>query len=518
MSRWIATVFLSLGVLSHSPGFTAAQAPNESAANPAPAATSTEAAMPAGEPMATPASDEAAPSGERQGPSSIEPPTSETSTVEAAGLEVETSAEPAPSPPHSTLAPEPDAADDSEYQLSEAELAELGFGSGGSGEAVALDTAVKLSGFIDFSFLGLVGDDNWRTQIQPHSAFFIGNLNLYLSKNITEDIRTFAEVRFLYLPNGSPNFVDGTYEVAAAYDYNESQSLIHWGGVEIERVYLEWRMHRYLSVRAGQYLTPYGIWNVDHGSPTIISVTRPFTMNIQLFPERQTGLEFFGRVALASEHSIGYHLTLSNGLGPATEFRDLDNNKAIGGRLYWSYDGLGALRVGVSGFYGQDSTAHLTREVSAEAKLHLDEVVDAQSDVLALAGDIQWRYAGLLLQIEILTQQRKFTAGGRGGFVHPLLGEYIASPDHFSYGGYVLGGYRFSWLGIMPYGILSTLEYVEPTQQSQVNTVGVQVGLNIRPLDAVVLKLEYARLFWPDGHLVSDGDIQQLGAQLAWAF
>ena len=61
-----------------------------------------------------------------------------------------------------------------------------------------------------------------------------------------------------------------------------------------ELCYVEHEFNGLLKLQAGQYLTPYGIWNVDHGSPTIIGIKKPFVVSNELFPEQQTGLQLFG--------------------------------------------------------------------------------------------------------------------------------------------------------------------------------------------------------------------------------
>ena len=50
---------------------------------------------------------------------------------------------------------------------------------------------------------------------------------------------------------------------------------VSWGSIILERAYIQWSKLDWLGVRVGQFLTPYGIWNVDHGTPTLITMFRP---------------------------------------------------------------------------------------------------------------------------------------------------------------------------------------------------------------------------------------------------
>ncbi|HEY6878079.1 MAG TPA: hypothetical protein VI299_08660, partial [Polyangiales bacterium] len=272
-----------------------------------------------------------------------------------------------------------------EGTLSAEELEKLGFGGG----SPAVDTDIKVFGFADVNFglIPLAKSNPWRQALQPNSQFFIGNFNLYLSKNLSDKVRTMSEVRFHYAPHGSndPNggIINNSYGDPS--DFNRP---VHLGGIEIERIYLEWSILPQLSVRVGQFLTPYGIWNVDHGSPIIIPVARPYVIGSALFPERQTGLEFLGRSDLSTDNTLGYHLTLSNGMGPITEIRDFDENKGVGGRLFWENRSLGTLRVGGSIFYAKD-TAVTPSATLASDMVHLafNNKITSASKVLSMAAD-----------------------------------------------------------------------------------------------------------------------------------
>jgi hypothetical protein len=275
----------------------------------------------------------------------------------------------------------------------------------------------------------------------------------------------------------------------------------------------------WLTLRAGMFLTPYGVWNLDHGSPTVIAAQRPFVIGQALFPAHQTGLELLGELALSTQHSVGYYVTLSNGLGPVSDYRDLDANKAVGARGYFRYDGLGELRVGGSVFFGTDTSAHQVATLASDGQhITYKQEINEQADVLAFAGDVQWRVAGLLLQAEIVTRQRRYHEHGRVGSLNPLANRYIAPNDTVAWGGYALMGYRFDWLGVMPFVLLETIDSTDAATAIRLRTRAFTLGLNVRPTDSLVIKLQYTEARFPDDNVLGSAPLRILQCQLAWAF
>jgi hypothetical protein len=82
-----------------------------------------------------------------------------------------------------------------------------------------------------------------------------------------------------------------------------------------------------------------------------------------------------------------------------------------------------------------------------------------------------------------------------------------------SWGGYGLVGYRLPWLGIMPFLLCERIN--GDLSGSEVKLTTFQFGLNIRPADELVLKVEF-------NHVVQDDDrlppANTLLTQAAWAF
>jgi hypothetical protein len=173
---------------------------------------------------------------------------------------------------------------------------------------------LSVYGFTDFTFSKSFSDFDFS---KP--SFFIGNLNLYLASDLGDNFRSLAEVRFMYLPNGAGDFGDPTAPLVdtTVADYTDFLRPKRWGGISIERAWIEYAPHPAFTLRAGHWLTPYGIWNVDHGSPVIIGVRRPYLVGESLLPQSQTGFELYGSVYIDATQ-IGYHLTLSASTGVRT--------------------------------------------------------------------------------------------------------------------------------------------------------------------------------------------------------
>jgi hypothetical protein len=387
--------------------------------------------------------------------------------------------------------------------------------------AAATYPKLELSGFADFAFIANLSkrDDTEATISYQFPSFSIGNLNLYLNAALAENWHMLAEVRFLYLPAGSTNFPTNGGQQVAPYDsgvldYADDMRLLSWGGVQIQRVQIDFTPHPLLSFRFGQWLTPVGIWNVDHGSPTVIGVFRPYIIGEGLFPTRQTGLQVSGEWAGAN-NQFGYFATVSNGRGPSDAYADLDNNKGLGGRLYWTNTAYGSLTLGASAYKGTYSSRNREYGVSTAPgrapQLTSINPLTVQYREQSIAADARWEHKGLLVQGEVMQHEVAFTNGYR------LQQNGLIFADYRERGFYVLAGYRFPWLGVMPFVTLEGYNFA--SQPFVPPATSESVGLNIRPKPTVVIKLQYnTSQIGPDAAQPIRGTLRRILTQLAVAF
>lgn len=426
---------------------------------------------------------------------------------------------PAPAPAAAPAAPAAGAAAAPSDAEAEALAAALASGSDSTTAAVADVQEFKLNiyGFADFLYSARLNDFTLAT---PYPTFMVGNLNLYVGAELGSGWRTLTEVRFTYLPNGNVPLGGGTRTDTTVNDpANLSQPTVKWGGIQIERAWLEYTVHPLLTIQAGQWLTPYGIWNVDHGSPVIIGVRRPFVVNSGFLPERQTGVQAYGSY-LAGSTEIGYHLGVSNGRGPVDTYGDMDKNKAVTARLSVSNDSpIGNITLGGTLYRGRytDRTQGFASDTSGA--FMSTYVATAVYDELALAADLHWVWQDLSVQAEFISHDVVYPRDELRPAPFPSATHPPGfTPDTRSSGWYVMGAYRLPWLNIMPF---FGGEGYQPNQSGFSNATAIWGGLNVRPIPRVVLKAQYTQSFWLESDEFPIHGAQGLKAidlQAAWSF
>jgi hypothetical protein len=373
-------------------------------------------------------------------------------------------------------------------------------------------TPLAISGFADFTYYHPFHEPNsfWGGVGLPDvSTFWVGNLNLYFSKGLSESCRALSEVRFLHEPNGTFKSGDMERVDTSVPDHAAVRRSVKLGGIRIERMWAECELSAWLTLRLGQWLTPYGIWNQDHGSPTIIAVRRPYAVGDQLLPENQTGLMAYGSVA-RNDLRLGYYLTLSNGRGPISEYQDLDANKALGARLELGYGRFGDLTLGASYYRGRFTASKAPRLDVATGTGILE--INTQYDEQSFAFDLRWDLGNFALRSEFLHNERRYTLDGRAAENGILL------PDGFRRGGYVLAGYRTPWFGIMPYAYIQYMEFLVDPGRIVSDLTAYHLGLNILLSPAMVLKLEYVVPTYNALPLPGLTSFRVVEAQISWAF
>ena len=327
----------------------------------------------------------------------------------------------------------------------------------------------------------------------------------------------------MFLPNGgvsgssvsNPLSSSGRYD-ATVGDPNDVNRVTPWGAIAIQRAYLEYSFSSSLSVRMGRFLTPWGIWNVDHGSPVIIGPSKPYVIGEGFFPEAQTGLEFFGSSPVG-DHTIGYHLTVSNGRGPTEAIQDLDSNKAIGGRVFFRTFGLCQLDLGTSAYYG---TVTDERQQVNLATSSVEPFIYSKYKEVAYAADVRWMVHNFILQSEFAVHDRAWDNRYRPT-VTAQDGTSGGQVDIRRVGAYALAGYRFDFLNVMPYVLYSYYDLGEHTLGTGGKLNTESLGLNFRITPSVVLKVEYnIAKFIGDAPATSPARdvIQVFQTQIAWAF
>jgi hypothetical protein len=445
--------------------------------------------------------------------------------------------------------------EDAEFRAFEAEMAAM---------QEEVDAATKAERFQFWGFFDLTFTKNFFPKNSPlqffvsdKTTFLMTNLNLYFKSQMTKKLSAMGELRFSFLPHGQErdyeyelyekddsgnwrrSMVTGSYERVSTEVQDPNNTMYYrQGGLMIERIHLTWEAKDWFNVIAGRYLTPYGIWNIDHGSPVVIPIHLPYIQLREMVPPAQTGLQVYGRLFLGrSDLFFDYAVTLSNGHGPAEQVLDYDNNKALGLRLHGSYESPNfRLSMGAYGMMGKytDHKKVVQVHTTGQGTLDIDsmdmplqvrvEPIKQMSELI-VATDLLMELYGLRLQLEYVWTRWDYDKTGPRYPQESLFAGAPPMTDYFRASNvgnafYGLLAYDLPlsrWLGdfkIMPYVFFEQNHHDDTLPHAWVTHLFL--GLNLKPSPYVTLKLEgmYAKADLD----VYGGDNYAISAQMAVSF
>lgn len=314
--------------------------------------------------------------------------------------------------------------------------------------AAAEPEMIRIYGFMDFGLdKFLAPNTNGAAVVKPTTAntFVFGNLNLYVDASPIEHLRILTEFRLTLSPHGEETSVIGGFARidTTAFDFSSpsSQYQIRQSGIYIERAWSQYEFSKAFKLQWGMFLTPFGIWNLDHGSPTLISLILPTFIASQMVPTRLLGLHGYGSF-FSGNNEIGYAIHLSNGRTP-TDF-DFTEDKAVGARAFWAYESdFGRFVLGASGYVGRyvDQKRALM-PVGKNLQILPETVVDYWEEVLGF--DVALDVGGLRIRAESVLRWIDYKAGAvERGLSAAGTSEYL--PNRTEWSGYALAAYRTPW-------------------------------------------------------------------------
>ena len=321
-------------------------------------------------------------------------------------------------------------------------------------------------------------------------TFQYGGMNLYFDAQPHEQFRALLETRLSLWPNGNdtnfglPGDPSGYARTdTTVYDSSNTtgRNKIQWSGIQLERAWAQWQPRDWFNLRTGLFLTPYGIWNVDHGMPTLISLVLPGFFAAEFFPTRQIGVEAFG-VLTKGFWDLGYHLTASNGRMIA--LTDVDSNKAFGGRVFARYKN----RITLGGSWYWDEFKDIGKMIKTFVPFNVENFTIYKGKEYALAADLSADMGHFRLRVEGVMNRIQYDDGYHKAAPH---GPSSRAANEYKYNAYVLLAYTRMDLHIEPYVMAEIVRQVNQSVDADATLHG-SVGLNVLITPRVSVKNQFS--------------------------
>lgn len=325
--------------------------------------------------------------------------------------------------------------------------------------------------------------------------FAIGNINLYFDARPSRSWRALIETRYGLFPHQTwsglnqidNRFMDTTSPSGRGYAI--------WSGVVLERAWLQWTHDERFALQAGYLLTPYGIWNVDHGTPTLISLLLPSLQVEEAIPQHQIGVQALGKFPV-DNWELGYHAYLTNGRNAIAT--DPHWRKGVGGRLLVRRSGDLRVQLGGSGYYGSTHKDVMQLYPGTDPKtgaptmtlVRSDRAVDGgyTGDEWSVGGDVSLDWRGIRFRGEAMVRHVMYEDGKHESKTYAAPGALV--PNHYRHYAYGILAYRFA----SHYEPYLFIDYNDSDPQASLNKWGLcySAGLNIYFTATAMLKMQYA--------------------------
>lgn len=236
------------------------------------------------------------------------------------------------------------------------------------------------------------------------------------------------------------------------YNFDDRTSFVteieyeHVKEVYIEQAFMQYKLNKYMNLRAGLLLVPMGIINEYHEPTTFLGVERPW-VDKYIVPTtwREIGMGLSGNVLQAS---VRYQLYVMNGFngydGSAgfTGSSGLRGGRQKGAESFISsptfsgkaeYYGIAGLNIGVSGYFGK-SQSTLYDGLDQKDKQAVRVADSSRIGISMLGVDARYRNGGLRLRGQYYLSNHTNTAQ-YNAFTGRDLGSSMS-------GGYLEAGYN----------------------------------------------------------------------------
>ena len=203
-------------------------------------------------------------------------------------------------------------------------------------------TLLRIRGFGDINFRG-------SNQTGSTNSFALGQLNLFVTSDISERFKFLSEIVF---ESGPDNF------------YNVPGGKKNEFGVDVERYLVQYSYNDYFNLAAGRYHTAIGFYNTAYHHSTWFQTTtgRPLLFEFEdsggILPIHNVGLSASGRIPSGP---LGLHYVAEIGNGrqsrsplkeePVQNEVDENNFKAVNFALFARPESIRGLQVGFSGYH-----------------------------------------------------------------------------------------------------------------------------------------------------------------------